>query len=85
MSIITEEMAIEYHKCRLYKEYIEHLQISEKNEGDEFMQSLRCSNIYVPDIKEVTEKYRKQATEQGIDPEWIEKYMPAVGAKDETI
>ena len=22
MSIITEEMAIEYHKCRLYKEYI---------------------------------------------------------------
>ena len=49
------------------------------------MQSLRCSNIYVPDTKEVTEKYRKQATEQGIDAEWIEKYMPAGGAKDETL
>ena len=69
----------------LYKEYIEQLQISEKNEGDEFMQSLRCSNIYVPDTKEVTEKYRKQAAEQGIDAEWIEKYMPAAGAKDETV
>ena len=82
MSIITEEMAIEYHKCSLYKEYIEQLKISEKNEGDEFMQSLRCSNIYVPDTKEVTEKYRKQAAEQGIDAEWIEKYMPSVGAKE---
>ena len=57
----------------------------EKNEGDEFIQSLRCSNIYVPDTKEVTEKYRKQATDQGIDTEWIEKYMPAVGEKDETL
>ena len=65
MSMITEEMAIEYHKCSLYKEYIEQLQISEKNEGDGFIQSLRCSNIYVPDTKEVTEKYRKQALEQG--------------------
>ena len=58
----------------------EQLKISEKNESDEFMQSLRCSNIYVPDIKEVTEKYRKQAAELGIDKEWIEKYMPAAGA-----
>ena len=78
MSMITEEMAIEYHKCSLYKEYIEQLQISEKNEGDGFIQSLRCSNIYVPDTKEVTEKYRKQALEQGIDIEWIDRYMPGV-------
>ena len=77
MSIITEEMATEYHKCSLYKEYIEQLRISEKNESDEFMQSLRCSNIYVPDTEEVTDKYRKQAEELGIDREWIEKYMPA--------
>ena len=40
MSVITEEMAIEYHKCSLYKEYIEQLQISEKNERDEFIKSL---------------------------------------------
>ena len=78
MSRITEEMAAEYHKCSMYKEYIEQLQISERNEGDEFMQSLRCSNIYVPGVGEVTEKYRKQAEEQGIDSEWIERYMPAV-------
>ncbi len=78
MSMITEEMAIEYHKCSLYKEYIEQLRISEKNEGDGFIQSLRCSNIYVPDTKEVTEKYRKQALEQGIDIEWIDRYMPGV-------
>lgn len=76
MSIITEEMAIEYHRCSLYKEYIEQLQISEKNAGDEFMKSLRCSNIYVPEPDEVTEKYRKQAAEQGIDPAWIDRYMP---------
>ena len=76
MSMITEEMAIEYHKCSLYKEYIEQLQVSEKNSTDEFMKSLRCSNIYVPEPKEVTEKYRKQAEEQGIDKEWIERYMP---------
>ena len=78
MSMISEDMALEYHKCSLYKEYIEQLQISEKNEKDEFIQSLRCSNIYVPDIKEVTEKYRKRAIEQGIENEWIEKYMPDV-------
>ncbi|MBO6147303.1 MAG: hypothetical protein J6O70_07000 [Lachnospiraceae bacterium] len=76
MSIITEEMAVEYHKCSLYKDYIEQLQISEKNAGDEFMQSLRCSNIYVPDPKEVTEKYRKMAQDQGIDNDWIDKFMP---------
>ncbi|MCR5775701.1 MAG: hypothetical protein K6G42_11515 [Lachnospiraceae bacterium] len=76
MGLITEEMAREYHRCNLYKEYIEQLQISEKNNDDEFMQSLRCSNIYVPDPKEVTEKYRKQAAEQGIDEAWIEKFMP---------
>ena len=82
MSVITEEMAIEYHKSSLYKEYIEQLQISEKNEGDEFMKSLRCSNIYVPDIREVTEKYRKQAVEQGIDSAWIDRYMPLISEKD---
>ena len=38
MSVIAEEMAAEYHKCSLYKEYIEQLQVSEKNGGDEFMQ-----------------------------------------------
>ena len=78
MSVITEEMAAEYHKCSLYKEYIEQLQVSEKNGGDEFMQSLRCSNIYVPDPKEVTEKYRKQAMDQGLDSEWIDKYIPSL-------
>ena len=76
MGIITEEMAIEYHRCKLYAEYIEQLQVSERNEGDEFMKSLRCSNIYVPDTKEVTEKYRKEAADQGIDPEWINRFMP---------
>ena len=81
MSIITEEMAIEYHRCSLYKEYIEQLQISEKNEGDEFMKSLRCSTIYVPDTKEVTEKYRKQAADQGIDSESIDRYMPVTDDK----
>ena len=81
MSVITEEMAIEYHKCSLYKEYIEQLQISEKNERDEFIKSLRCSNIYVPDTREVTEKYRKQAAEQGIYSEWIDRYMPVIADK----
>ena len=76
MSRITEEMAIEYHKCSLYKEYIEQLQVSERNSDDEFMKSLRCSNIYLPEPEEVTDKYRKQAQEQGIDQEWIDKYIP---------
>lgn len=76
MSMITEEMAVEYHKCSLYKEYIEQLQVSEKNAGDEFMKSLRCSNIYVPEPNEVTEKYRKLAAEQGLEEEWINKFMP---------
>jgi len=82
MSIITEEMAIEYHRCSLYKEYIEQLQISEKNEGDEFMKSLRCSNIYVPNTAEVTEKYRKLALDQGIDKDWIDRYMPENAAEE---
>lgn len=37
-----------------------------------------CSNIYVPGTKEVTEKYRKQAAEQGIESEWIDRYMPSL-------
>ena len=76
MSLITEEMAVEYHRCSLYKEYIEQLQVSEKNAGDEFMKSLRCSNIYVPEPNEVTEKYRKLAVEQDLDEEWINIFMP---------
>ncbi len=82
MGLITEEMAIEYHRCSLYAKYIEQLQISERNAGSDFIQSLRCSNIYVPDPKEVTEKYRKLAEEQGIDREWIERYMPEVAAQE---
>lgn len=78
MSLITEEMALEYHRCRIYKEYIEQLQISEKNEKDEFMSSLRCSTVYVPTPKEVTEKYRKEAIEQGVDTEWIDRFMPMI-------
>ncbi len=30
----------------------------------------------LPDTKEVTEKYRKKAMEQGIDSDWIDRYMP---------
>ncbi len=45
------------------------------------MNSLRCSTVYVPSTAEVTEKYRKEATEQGIDPEWIEKFMPRIEEK----
>ncbi|MBO4374900.1 MAG: hypothetical protein J5829_07315 [Lachnospiraceae bacterium] len=78
MSLITEEMALEYHRCRIYKDYIEQLQISEKNEKDEFMNSLRCSTVYVPTPAEVTEKYRKEAMEQGIDREWIDRFMPEI-------
>ena len=78
MSLITEEMALEYHRCRIYKEYIEQLQVSEKNEKDEFMNSLRCSTVYVPTPGEVTEKYRKEAMEQGIDREWIDRFMPKI-------
>ncbi|MCR5748058.1 MAG: hypothetical protein K6G03_10155 [Lachnospiraceae bacterium] len=76
MSLITEEMALEYHKCNLYREFIEQLQISEKNATNEFMDSLRCSNIYVPKPEEVVEKYRKEAEEMGIEKEWINKYFP---------
>ena len=57
MGRITEEMALEYHKCRIYKEFIEQLRISEKNEKDGFMNSLRCSTIYIPTPDEITEKY----------------------------
>ncbi len=78
MGFITEEMALEYHKCRIYKEYIDQLQISEKNEKDEFMNSLRCSTVYVPSPKEVNEKYRREACEQGVDQEWIDRYMPVI-------
>jgi len=81
MGLITEEMALEYHRCRIYKDYIEQLQISEKNENDSFMNSLRCSTVYVPSPAEVNEKYRKEATEQGIDPDWIERFMPRIEEK----
>ena len=78
MGLITEEMALEYHRCRIYKEYIEQLQISERNEKDEFMNSLRCSTVFVPTPAEVNEKYRKEAEEQGVDQEWIDRYMPLI-------
>ena len=45
----------------------------------------RYMHIRWDEMAPSTEKYRKQATEQGIDAEWIEKYVPAVGAKDETL
>ncbi len=76
MERITEEMALEYHKCRIYKEFIEQLRISEKNEKDGFMNSLRCSTIYIPTPDEITEKYRKEAMEQGVEQDWIDRYMP---------
>ncbi|MBR1876948.1 MAG: hypothetical protein IJ805_07565 [Lachnospiraceae bacterium] len=47
------------------------------------MNSLRCSTVYVPSPAEVTEKYRKEATEQGIDPDWIERFMPRIKKKGE--
>ncbi|MCR5650017.1 MAG: hypothetical protein K6F86_02410 [Lachnospiraceae bacterium] len=78
MGLITEEMALEYHRCRIYKEYIEQLQISERNMNDDFMNSVRCSTVYVPTPDEVTGKYRKEAMDQGIDPEWIDRYMPEI-------
>lgn len=77
-SLITEEMAREYARCSLYTEFIKQLQNSERNESDEFMQSLRCSTIYIPKPREVVEDFRQKATEEGLSQDWIDRFMPKV-------
>ena len=76
MSLINEDMINENKKCMLYAEFFKAFQTSEKNMNSEFLDSIRCSGIYIPKPWEVITDYRQKAADEGLSQEWIDKYIP---------
>ncbi|MCR5101464.1 MAG: hypothetical protein K6B41_08935 [Butyrivibrio sp.] len=76
MSLVNEDMINENKKSMLYADFFKAFQTSETNLNSEFLDSIRCSGIYIPKPWEVISDYRKKASEEGLSQEWIDKFIP---------
>ncbi len=77
MSKITEEMVVENTKCKLYADFFKEFETSERNLKSDFLDSVRCTGIFVPKPWEIAKEYREKAQAAGLDSAWIDKFIPA--------